>query len=1129
VIMFGGIRGKGGQIATLITLILAVLILLSAVLMNIGEFAQKKLRVSQAADSAALSLANNLGSYARFLSHKYLNDGRRKCKRNWGLIVGIVLTIVFIAFQWWVPAILSSLAVAIQLGLIEPAIADAYNRQLNKLQPQDRFREEAILTGLLQAVDDPVMVPDEYDLDEDGETGRYVDVYDEEGNPVYDEQGNPKMKIEGDRIGRFFRWYSLRLGELVRQGKLEKDGSLKILDDFRKELLEFWKAERKFMRFAFTYAMTEEALENFQNGPGHGKKNGKWRTHLRYKFGEGYLKMGIANYLGEDHNTFYDFYYDMYMKDRLTRGGEGFTLHHFQYLYNQLRTAFRASSPPDCPDCIKYGKYPLKWEFIDPAEDTDNDGVVREDDRQRKYLKYLLAKLFVLYNFDINGGLIQDIDDNSYVAGHGDYWADRLDNVRELSLGLNDTSLFGDFGDELPSTSSSAIVPISPVEKFNDIELKLYELLRILSQGYEGTIGYGDLQHHISLLDVRCPATGDVDDDQSAKLVSIIKDSDSPYTVNYSSDGSFKKGATEWITTHLQTNSPIYIDSYSLILPEEKTPFYVPGTAFRSVDVRDEVEVSGEKPKVGIGRSYFVINSYIDENGELVFEEKEFIFNEEESTETLYIYEYKFEDENGIEQTETLRFEFVSDDGRKITVREVEDGELITLRYDYADEDESKIRIIDYDVEYEKDGDRYPVNDQLDFLKWGLENFNNTLEEYVGQWMIQYRYKRRKDDYRRWFHQVAFRPMGYLEESEESNLEKRKAWVREYKYMSLGMLKNDLYKQLGEKSGYSEEKLQTIDFDNWYDEMWWIPDDWCIGSGERARTPTPVKEKGWYEVLKDIRDRLNDIKGELKDEADLLEDAIINDLIDNELIPEGLRNAPIAEWEEWDKIPLYRHAQYLTLAIKQALIRAIDHYTRGNLDNIERDENGRIMPNPNDGRITAFMRAIMRFREVIEGFAEKLENLKTERRVAFNPIYAWEDSRGVHIVRVAVSSFRLPYIKAYRRGLKRCMKLKNGTGKIFAEVIRFDEPRKTYFWTFGYPKRQSTWDFNKNGKIDEGDFDLTIFEGEHKGQLDEIKALMFLGSGIRERSYATYYWQENRLPRLVDKDYAISRPRYSCD
>ena len=77
-----------GQIAALLTIVIAIVILMIAITINIGKVSQTKTAVNLSADGASLLLASTLSSQATYFSEEYLDGGTHKCKINWLGLLG---------------------------------------------------------------------------------------------------------------------------------------------------------------------------------------------------------------------------------------------------------------------------------------------------------------------------------------------------------------------------------------------------------------------------------------------------------------------------------------------------------------------------------------------------------------------------------------------------------------------------------------------------------------------------------------------------------------------------------------------------------------------------------------------------------------------------------------------------------------------------------------------------------------------------------------------------------------------------------------------------------------------------------------------------------------------------------
>ena len=83
-----------GQVATLITLAIAIIFLFVAVTLNISKVGQRKTATAKAADGAAIKLASFIGSYGNKLSWEYLDGKTKKCTKRWGTFFGILAAVV---------------------------------------------------------------------------------------------------------------------------------------------------------------------------------------------------------------------------------------------------------------------------------------------------------------------------------------------------------------------------------------------------------------------------------------------------------------------------------------------------------------------------------------------------------------------------------------------------------------------------------------------------------------------------------------------------------------------------------------------------------------------------------------------------------------------------------------------------------------------------------------------------------------------------------------------------------------------------------------------------------------------------------------------------------------------------
>lgn len=217
-------RRNSGQAAIIFILIIALIFLFTAITVNVGKVADVKNTLSIAADGAATNLAASLGSYSGLLREK------GESAEGWDLgyivqeIIGLAHIIYGIvkldpgAIQTGV-VLLGSGAVNRTLVGLDMGIA---NRKLveSGLDLKDLLREQAIQYALARVVDDPTMVKDIYDGDEDGD--------------------------KDEDISRFAVWYYARtnsiaeaLGEMGNSLVSSLEDFQPHLENFRNEMVNF--------------------------------------------------------------------------------------------------------------------------------------------------------------------------------------------------------------------------------------------------------------------------------------------------------------------------------------------------------------------------------------------------------------------------------------------------------------------------------------------------------------------------------------------------------------------------------------------------------------------------------------------------------------------------------------------------------------------------------------------------------------------------------------------------------------------------------------------------------------------------------------------------------------------------
>ncbi len=213
------------QIATIVVFMIAVIFLFTLISINISKVSQKKTAIDNIADSVGLQLASQLGSMANALKHEMEIYGSKNenCEWNWQLTIGlgllalVVIVLSVISFGGFtVPGIVIMTLASTALGgatlfavgvtqqyiATKPGAVKEMEIKFQTLSALQQVIERPIQGVLFALVDDPTWTPDEYDIDQDDETG------------AYGGGGN----IVGDRVPRFFKWYNLRLNSLPRLG-----------------------------------------------------------------------------------------------------------------------------------------------------------------------------------------------------------------------------------------------------------------------------------------------------------------------------------------------------------------------------------------------------------------------------------------------------------------------------------------------------------------------------------------------------------------------------------------------------------------------------------------------------------------------------------------------------------------------------------------------------------------------------------------------------------------------------------------------------------------------------------------------------------------------------------------------
>lgn len=263
------------QIATILTLVMAVIFLFIVITINIGTIAQEKTMVSNASDGAALLLASTLGSLANALRIKLelWGDKPNNCDIDWALI-GAFFALVASLFLIWNPFGWAGLglSVATIIGLAgsvalfgvgmwnaivaEPGVFKQIELKFQNMTMEQRMKEKALQYALFAVVSDPNKVC------RSGQFGG--------GDPSYPACGgcsDPEdIDMDGDTtdcVLWFAKWYNDRLKALPRLGEVvtyfyEKAFSRKLEGRAPRfyvwENPETWKAKIEEEPFEFVHA-----------------------------------------------------------------------------------------------------------------------------------------------------------------------------------------------------------------------------------------------------------------------------------------------------------------------------------------------------------------------------------------------------------------------------------------------------------------------------------------------------------------------------------------------------------------------------------------------------------------------------------------------------------------------------------------------------------------------------------------------------------------------------------------------------------------------------------------------------------------------------------------------------------
>ncbi|MFH1360154.1 MAG: hypothetical protein ABIJ41_03855 [Candidatus Omnitrophota bacterium] len=220
---------KRGQIAIVIVVVIAILLVFLAITYNLGQVAQNKTLTMIAANQGAAIMGSFMASYAENVYQTVMN-GESECDDDlticgWSGVAKILFAIIVVAVLTYFLgpagtlasfAFLAGIIMRIGGGLIrmfftEPAITEAWEKQWENLSLENKVAEQGLMMSLQFAVNDTAKLIDYQDLDLDGRFG------------------------DQDKVGRFQYYNFQRLEALVERGEIDEE----IIKRFQNALCEF--------------------------------------------------------------------------------------------------------------------------------------------------------------------------------------------------------------------------------------------------------------------------------------------------------------------------------------------------------------------------------------------------------------------------------------------------------------------------------------------------------------------------------------------------------------------------------------------------------------------------------------------------------------------------------------------------------------------------------------------------------------------------------------------------------------------------------------------------------------------------------------------------------------------------
>ena len=198
-----------GQIAVIITFVIAVIFLFVAVFINLSKVSQVKTATSQATDKAALGLASQLGSMSHYYKEKVFNGKPKEpiCTSDLGQIVDIPA--LYLASFILSPKSFLSDAGALFSNTMLGAISERITKDMSNY---NGWREKVLLEVLLS-----IQADDVWFKSKAKGTGIFLDA---SGNE-YDLSLIPGM-LNQPKVDRFLAWYYTKRYPLVSEEGLRR-------------------------------------------------------------------------------------------------------------------------------------------------------------------------------------------------------------------------------------------------------------------------------------------------------------------------------------------------------------------------------------------------------------------------------------------------------------------------------------------------------------------------------------------------------------------------------------------------------------------------------------------------------------------------------------------------------------------------------------------------------------------------------------------------------------------------------------------------------------------------------------------------------------------------------------------